>query len=100
MCSPFVYGQSRLEHDHWIQLNKIPLANNLIDDCHLPTTVNFFFKGEKIPGPKVDYPYFPLLGSKDGMELQLRYDAAGTPPTIVHQLCGLYMFQTRVNRSK
>jgi hypothetical protein len=101
ICSPFVYGQSRSEHDHWVHLNnKIPVANYVLDNATTSTTVNFLYQGSKMLPPKIDYPYFPLLRSKDGSELRKRYDAAGTVPTVAHQLCALQMFQTRVNRSK
>lgn len=96
-----MYGQSKSEHDHWVQLtNKVPFANNVLDEHSSTTTVNFLHNGVKIPGPKVDYPYFPLIDSRDGQELKKRYEASGSTPIIVHQMCALHMFQTRVNRSK
>lgn len=101
LCSPMVYGQSRAEHEQWVQLyNKTPVANGVLGEETTSTTINFLYRGEQIAAPKVHYPYLPLFDSVDGRAMQLRHDATDIAPTIVHQMCALHMFHARVHRSK
>lgn len=71
VCSPFVIGQSREEHDAYIAMQ---------------STSN------------PDVPYFPLAdGTDSGAKIINEYKNLGRKLVIVHELCALNMFQARIN---
>lgn len=100
LCSPLVYGQSRDEHEAWVQLCKVPMANSIFDSESRNTVISFVHEGKKMSAPKLSFPFFPPISSSDGEELLKRYDACGQTPVITHQMCALQMFQARLNRKK
>jgi hypothetical protein len=96
-----VYGQSRVEHEHWVTLsNKACEANQVLDNDTNGTSIHFLAKGEVMHAPKLNYPHFPTVNSQDGNDMKSFYEMSQLDPTIVHELCALHMFQARVNRSK
>lgn len=100
VCSPFVIGQSRQEHEEWVNASsRAPVATNVISSGTC-SNVNFFFLGSKIIAPKVTSPNFPLKNSEEGVKLMSMYEAFGRSPVVVHQLCALQMFQARMNRTR
>jgi hypothetical protein len=100
ICSPFVIGQSRNEHDDWVAaMARVPIAANLLfpqSNCN----INFLHNGTQFSLPKLSCPNFPIENSEEGKKLLEMYEAVNCKPVIVHQLCALQMFQARSNRSR
>eukprot|EP01033_Poteriospumella_lacustris_P001523 gene1523-1100_t len=100
VCSPFVLGQSRAEHDDWVaSMSRTPVAAQFLfpqSNCN----VNFLHSGVALTLPKVSCPHFPLESSAAGKKLAELYEAFHRKPVVVHQICALHMFQARANRSR
>jgi hypothetical protein len=100
ICSPFVIGQNRAEHDDWVAaITRVPIAANFLfpqSNCN----VNFLHGGNSLSLPKISCPSFPIENSEEGKKLLEMYEAVDRKPVIVHQLCALQMFQARSNRSR
>lgn len=102
LCSPIVVGQSKSEHDQWVDIcSSVPYIPNS-DPSSSATTinVNFFYQGKKIGPPKLAYPFFPPKDSQQGKLLVSFHEDYNDYPIFVHELCALQMFQARVNRSR
>jgi hypothetical protein len=124
LCSPLVIGMTRHEHDAHVaaagEIDAKPLVvtaaawnNTAGNDGLLPlsaatattkTTVRFLVHGKVITPPAVDFPYFPLVESEEGASLVRIWkdsaDKLGRAPLVVHQLCALQMFQSRMQKAK
>lgn len=111
-CSPFVLGMSRQEHEAWTKFGveivmeqPLPLMDHRDIRASKGTKVYFAVQGEWVEAPALEAPYFPLLSSIHGEELQDHCEECGLDrhnngPLVVHQLCALEMFQARASRDK
>jgi hypothetical protein len=99
ICSPFVIGQTREEHDIYVKGFKNPVANGVLPGLK-NSKVCFQIDGFVEGPPSVEVPYFPLLSDENGKELCQEIRSLGKEPLIVHEMCALQMFQARLDRSR
>jgi hypothetical protein len=100
LCSPFIAGQSRLEHDTVIEMSKNPVANGVFGQDTENTKVKFVINGSLAAPLVVDFPYFPCVNNEHGQYLIEQGEEVGQSPLVAHQLCALQLFQYRINRNK
>lgn len=99
LCSPFVVGQSREEHEMYVKRFQYPEASDVFAS-NSSCTVKFFIDGFVQEPPKLIAPYFPLLSSDDGKKLAQEISATRKEPVEVHEICALNMFQARLDRAR
>ena len=102
VCSPFVVGQCRTEHEAHLSLCRPTLADNFYPD-KTGTTVRFSIHGELMSLPTLGTPYFPLVESEHGQKLlqEASEESEGRRQAmIVHQTCALSIFQARMDRDR
>lgn len=106
ICSPLVIGQTRTEHDAWIEMygkERQLVADNFYrvnGQSQKNTVVNFLFAEKTITPPKLTPPYYPPLQTAEGKTLMNYYENIQQTPIVAHQLCCLQLFQARLNRSR
>ncbi len=93
LCSPLVVGQSRAEHEAYLESRKPAAVNGIIEN-HRGTTVKFSVRGRQINAPALTIPFLPILSSSTGEKLK----TAMTP--VVHEICALNMFKARMDKEK
>jgi ribosomal protein L40E len=100
VCSPMVLGQSRQEHDAWVNMcnQKLLIVDNYKGEKN--TMVNFLYAGKECYSPTLEPPQFPLHDSEEGKLLTRYYGLVNQKPIIAHELCCLQLFQARLNRSR
>lgn len=99
ICSPFVVGQTRDEHDIYVKGFQSPVANGLFPGLK-NTKVIFQIDGYVEDPPLVELPYFPLIEEENGKQLCDEIRSVGKEPLIVHEMCAIQMFQARLDRSR
>jgi hypothetical protein len=101
VCSPLVIGQTRDEHDAWIEIcSKKQLLADSFYGKQKGTVVSFLYAENEFPSPSIVPPYFPPYHSPETKTLLEYYETVNQSPIVAHQLCCLQLFQARVNRSK
>ena len=71
VCSPFVVGQCRTEHEAHLALCRPTVADHFYPD-KTNTAVKFSIHGELSLPPPLGMPYFPLFESENGQKLLLQ----------------------------
>jgi hypothetical protein len=99
VCSPFVVGQCRAEHDAYILRCKPIVADHIIPEKK-GTTVKFCIDGDYYTPSEVDVPYFPPVHSQHGEQLLSQAEGERREAMIVHEICALQMFQARMDRNR
>eukprot|EP01038_Epipyxis_sp_PR26KG_P012853 gene12853-17228_t len=97
ICSPFVIGQSRSEHNATVNLTEGAKANFFYPE-KTNTKVRFLLDGFILPAPTIEFPFFPVVTSNLGIKLLETYEKLGINPTVCHQMCSLQLFQLRIYR--
>ena len=89
-----VYGQSRYEFDFYAGQCSVKAVDNLIPG-KTRTSLRFNLLQEDVPEPSLTVPYFPRVTTSSAKK---RFQGTSCP--VVHELCALYMFQSRVQRAR
>lgn len=98
VCSPLVVGQNMFEHYVFIKEISGCCADNFFENKS-GTKVIFQVAGENIVS-NTKVPFFPYVDSDKGADLVESILDLNQQPVIVHELCALQMFETRLTASK
>lgn len=99
LCSPFVIGQSREEHEAHIRLFEMSRVNDFYPG-KTDTKVQFIVGGARLKPPAFEAPFFPSIRSKKGKSLLEAVGNSALAPVIVHESCALQMFRARWERDR
>lgn len=100
LCSPFVVGQSREEHEAHIRLFELATVDNFFPGKS-DTKVHFIVGGAKLKPPVFEAPFFPQIRSRKGKSLlEAVGNSSSLAPVIVHESCALQMFRARWERDR